>query len=62
MASGVESFKIRSYNNAYITLRKNGEPLAEMDRAEIGKIKGVGAAIADKIGRYWIPKHHDHAG
>ncbi|MEZ5058100.1 MAG: helix-hairpin-helix domain-containing protein [Saprospiraceae bacterium] len=44
-------FKIRSYNNAYITLRKMGEPLAEMDRAEIGKIKGVGAAIADKIGQ-----------
>jgi DNA polymerase (family 10) len=44
-------FKIRSYNNAYITLRKMGEPLAEMDREEIGKIKGVGAAIADKIGQ-----------
>lgn len=44
-------FKIRSYNNAYITLRKMGEPLSELPMEEIKKIKGVGEAIADKIGQ-----------
>ncbi|MCB0663457.1 MAG: DNA polymerase/3'-5' exonuclease PolX [Saprospiraceae bacterium] len=44
-------FKIRSYNNAYITLRKLGEPLADMPMEDIKQIKGVGAAIADKIGQ-----------
>jgi DNA polymerase (family 10) len=44
-------FKIRSYNNAYITLRKMGEALSEMPMEEVKKIKGVGAAIADKIGQ-----------
>ena len=42
-------FKIRSYENAYITLRKLDKPLAEMSRAEIDTIKGVGKAIGDKI-------------
>lgn len=42
-------FKIRSYQNAYITLRKWDKPLAEMSRAEIDAIKGVGKAIGDKI-------------
>ena len=42
-------FKIRSYENAYITLRKLDKPLAEMARAEIDTIKGVGKAIGDKI-------------
>lgn len=42
-------FKIRSYENAYITLRKLDKPLSDMQRAEIDAIKGVGKAIGDKI-------------
>lgn len=42
-------FKIRSYQNAYISLRKLDQPLSEMTDAEIGKIKGVGKAIVGKI-------------
>ncbi|NRB51760.1 MAG: DNA polymerase/3'-5' exonuclease PolX [Saprospiraceae bacterium] len=42
-------FKIRSYQNAYISLRKLDQPLAEMSDEEIGKIKGVGKAIVGKI-------------
>ena len=43
------SFKIRSYRNAYITLRKLDKPLAETPRAEMNAIKGVGEKIGDKI-------------
>ncbi|MEM6725430.1 MAG: helix-hairpin-helix domain-containing protein [Bacteroidota bacterium] len=42
-------FKIRSYQNAYITLRKIGTPLAEIPEAELASIKGVGKAISAKI-------------
>lgn len=42
-------FKIRSYQNAYITLRKLDRPLSEMSLEEIDDIKGVGTAIAGKI-------------
>jgi DNA polymerase (family X) len=42
-------FKIRSYANAYITLRKLDTPLADMPRAEMDVIKGVGKTIGDKI-------------
>ncbi len=42
-------FKIRSYQNAYITLRKIDRPLAEMSPAEMKEIKGVGDAISLKI-------------
>lgn len=42
-------FKIKSYQNAYLTLRKLPEPLADMPREEMEAIKGVGKAIADKI-------------
>ena len=42
-------FKIRSYQNAYMTLRKLDQPLSEMEEAAMGAIKGVGAAIAAKI-------------
>jgi DNA polymerase (family X) len=42
-------FKIRSYTNAYVTLRKLDKPLSEMPRREIDEIKGVGKAIGDKI-------------
>jgi len=43
------TFKIRSYRNAYLTLRKLPEPLSEMSDADINSIKGVGKAIAGKI-------------
>ncbi len=46
---GENPFKIRSYQNAYLTLRKLERPLTEMEAAEIGAIKGVGAAIGEKI-------------
>jgi len=46
---GENPFKIRSYQNAYITLRKTERPLSEMGDAEIAAIKGVGDNIAAKI-------------
>lgn len=46
---GENPFKIKSYLNAYLTLRKLPEPLAEMKREELESIKGIGRAIADKI-------------
>ena len=42
-------FKIRSYANAYITLRKLDMPLTDMPRSEMDTIKGVGKTIGDKI-------------
>ncbi|MEK7255627.1 MAG: PHP domain-containing protein, partial [Bacteroidota bacterium] len=42
-------FKIKSYQNAYLTLRKLPEPLAEMPAEKIAEIKGVGSAISGKI-------------
>ncbi|MBK7870239.1 MAG: DNA polymerase/3'-5' exonuclease PolX [Saprospiraceae bacterium] len=46
---GENPFKIKSYQSAYITLRKLDQPLAEMSDEEIANIKGVGKAIAGKI-------------
>lgn len=46
---GENPFKIRSYQSAYITLRKLETPLTDMSDAEIAAIKGVGKAIAGKI-------------
>ena len=46
---GENKFKIRSYHNAYIALRKLDRPLSEMDDSEIAGIKGVGKAITGKI-------------
>lgn len=46
---GENPFKIRSYQNAYLTLRKLDRPLTEMEATEISAIKGVGQAIAEKI-------------
>jgi len=43
------AFKTRSYNTAYVNLRRLDRPLAEMDESEIGQISGVGKAIKDKI-------------
>jgi len=42
-------FKIRSYANAYLSLRKLEGDLATMPLEELAIIKGVGQAIADKI-------------
>ncbi len=42
-------FKIRSYSNAYLTIRKLDQPLIEMDTTEINALKGVGKAISAKI-------------
>lgn len=43
------TFKIRSYLNAYNVLRKLVDPISEMDLNELKSLQGVGAAIADKI-------------
>lgn len=43
------TFKIRSYQNAYLSLRKFPEPLEQMTSEELESIKGVGKAIAGKI-------------
>jgi DNA polymerase (family 10) len=42
-------FKIRSYQNAYRTLRGLEMPIAEMDATAIASIPGVGKAIQEKI-------------
>ncbi len=42
-------FKIRSYQNAYLNLRKLETPLFEMSDAEITSVKGVGKTISSKI-------------
>lgn len=46
---GENPYKIRSYQNAYINLRKLDRPLAEMSDTEIEGLKGVGKAISGKI-------------
>ena len=42
-------FKIKSYSSAYITLRKWGEPIIDMDPESIGQIKGIGKSVQSKI-------------
>ena len=42
-------FKIKSYRNAYITLRKLEKPLSELPESEIKLIKGIGPAISARI-------------
>lgn len=49
---GEDDFRIRSYRNAYLTLRKVDRPLSELDEAELKAIKGVGDAIAKKSGNW----------
>ncbi len=43
------AFKIKSYANAYLALRKLDEPLIEQDREAWSQIRGIGAAIMDKL-------------
>ncbi len=45
-------FKIRSYANAYLTLRKLDQPLTDMSEEDLSGIKGVGKAISAKIREY----------
>ena len=46
---GENPFKIRSYANAYLQLRKLQTPLSDMSDAEIEALKGVGKTITAKI-------------
>ncbi len=46
---GESSFKTKSYLNAYLTIRKLTEPVAEMDIATLRDIRGIGKAISEKI-------------
>jgi DNA polymerase (family X) len=42
-------FKIKSYRNAYLTLRKMEQPLSALSEADLKGIKGIGPAISGKI-------------
>lgn len=46
---GESSFKIRSYRNAYQTIRRLDTPLDGLSKEMLKEIPGVGDAIADKI-------------
>ncbi len=46
---GENKFKVRSYSNAYLTLRKMDQPVAELTEEELAGIKGIGKAISSKI-------------
>lgn len=46
---GDDDFRIKSYKNAYLTIRKLDSPLSDMKDDEIKAIKGVGNAISGKI-------------
>lgn len=46
---GENPFKIKSYQSAYIQLRKLDTPLADMTADERAQVKGVGKTIAEKI-------------
>lgn len=43
------AYRIKSYQNAYIQLRKTSAPIAEMTDAQIGKIRGIGKSSVSKI-------------
>lgn len=42
---GENSFKVRSYQNAYSTLKKIGEPISDMTEAELSALPGMGKSI-----------------
>lgn len=42
-------FKIRSYENAYLAIRKMDQSLLDQTKEEWSKIKGIGSAIQDKL-------------
>lgn len=44
-----DPFRIRSYKNAYLSLRKLDQPLVDMTDAEINALKGIGKSSTAKI-------------
>ena len=46
---GENSFKTKSYSNAYRVLRNFAEPIQEMDALQIAQIPGIGKSILEKI-------------
>lgn len=46
---GENAFKIRSYSNAYLTLRKYPDAVGDLPESERANIKGIGKAINAKI-------------
>ena len=42
-------FKIKSYQNAYITLRKLDTPVETMSKADLDGVKGIGKSTSEKI-------------
>lgn len=46
---GENPFKIRSYTNAYLTIKKWHEPVFSLPKEELAAIKGIGKAIQAKI-------------
>jgi DNA polymerase (family 10) len=46
---GENPYKIRSYQNAHVLLRKLSQSVAEMTHAELVAMKGIGKAIAEKV-------------
>lgn len=46
---GENPFKIKSYRNAYLIIRKWPSPLDGLDESELSKVKGIGKAISSKI-------------
>ncbi len=45
----MNSFKIKSYANAYLSLRKVDNNFASMDQAELSSLPGIGKSIIEKI-------------
>ncbi|MFM2393345.1 MAG: hypothetical protein RLZZ546_1327, partial [Bacteroidota bacterium] len=43
------SFKIKSYSNAYLTVRKANDQLFNLDFGLLCKVPGIGKGIAEKI-------------
>lgn len=46
---GENPFKIRSYSNAYLTIRKLDQNVFDLDHTALTEIKGIGKAIGEKI-------------
>ncbi len=46
---GENPFKVKSYRQAYLTLRSSSLPIGEMDAEALSAIKGIGKAISGKI-------------
>jgi len=46
---GENPFKIRSYTNAYLTIKKWHKPIISLPKEELASIKGIGKAIQAKI-------------